>query len=133
MNSRIDIVVRSTEIDVNGHVNNAKYAEYLEWGREAWYDQAGLFYNVLRDLGVYTVVVNLQMNFMRECIQGDRLWITCKPSSIGRTSYVFDQEITNQNHVRCMESRVTCVTVSVKTRKSCEVPYELAHLFTKQA
>jgi acyl-CoA thioesterase FadM len=30
----LETVVRCTEIDVNGHVNNAKYVEYLEWGRE---------------------------------------------------------------------------------------------------
>ena len=29
-----EIVVRPTEVDVNGHVNNAKYVEYMEWGRE---------------------------------------------------------------------------------------------------
>ena len=30
----LETVVRCTEIDVNGHVNNAKFVEYLEWGRE---------------------------------------------------------------------------------------------------
>jgi acyl-CoA thioesterase FadM len=30
----VETVVRCTEIDVNGHVNNAKYVECLEWGRE---------------------------------------------------------------------------------------------------
>ena len=29
-----EIVVRPTEVDVNGHVNNAKYVEHMEWGRE---------------------------------------------------------------------------------------------------
>ena len=29
MKTSLDIVVRPTEIDVNGHVNNAKYLEYL--------------------------------------------------------------------------------------------------------
>ena len=28
----LEVVVRCTEIDVNGHVNNARYVEYLEWG-----------------------------------------------------------------------------------------------------
>ena len=27
-----EIVVRPTEVDVNGHVNNTKYVEYMEWG-----------------------------------------------------------------------------------------------------
>ena len=41
MDASIELIVRSTEIDVNGHVNNAKYLEYLEWGREEWYEKAG--------------------------------------------------------------------------------------------
>jgi acyl-CoA thioester hydrolase/thioesterase-3 len=32
MKTSLNIIVRPTEIDVNGHVNNAKYLEYLEWG-----------------------------------------------------------------------------------------------------
>jgi acyl-CoA thioesterase FadM len=31
METALTIIVRSTEIDINGHVNNAKYLEYLEW------------------------------------------------------------------------------------------------------
>ena len=42
METSLEIVVRPTEIDVNGHVNNAKYVEYLEWGREEWYERNGL-------------------------------------------------------------------------------------------
>jgi hypothetical protein len=41
MEAVLETVVRCTEIDVNGHVNNARYVEYLEWGREAWYEAHG--------------------------------------------------------------------------------------------
>jgi len=34
METAHETVVRPTEVDVNGHVNNAKYVEYMEWGRE---------------------------------------------------------------------------------------------------
>ncbi len=40
MEATIEIPVRSTEVDYLGHVNNAKYLEYMEWGREGWYSQA---------------------------------------------------------------------------------------------
>ena len=52
MKTSLDIVVRPTEIDVNGHVNNAKYLEYLEWGREEWYEAGNLQYDILKRLGV---------------------------------------------------------------------------------
>ncbi|MHB1683718.1 MAG: acyl-CoA thioesterase, partial [Bacilli bacterium] len=55
--SRVSLIVRSTAIDVNRHVNNAKYLEYIEWGREAFYEQAGLSYETLLQQGVITVSV----------------------------------------------------------------------------
>jgi thioesterase III len=30
METALEIVVRPTEVDVNGHVNNAEYVEYME-------------------------------------------------------------------------------------------------------
>jgi hypothetical protein len=34
METALEIVVRPTEVDVNGHVNDAKYVDCMEWGRE---------------------------------------------------------------------------------------------------
>jgi Thioesterase-like superfamily len=55
MGTALEIVVRPTEVDVNGHVNNAKYVEYMEWGREEWYERQGLPYARLFALGAVTV------------------------------------------------------------------------------
>lgn len=46
----LETVVRCTEIDVNGHLNNAKFVEYLEWGREEWYDRNGFAYDRLEEV-----------------------------------------------------------------------------------
>jgi thioesterase-3 len=127
--SILEIIVRSTEIDLNGHVNNAKYLEYLEWGREEWYEKAGLYYSVLSDLGVFTVVVNINVNYKKECRQGDRVMIFCRPISIKRSSYVLEQRIWNERNELCIEATVTCVTLNTTTRKSCEAPEELRKLF----
>ena len=53
----VETVVRCTEIDVNGHLNNAKFVEYLEWGREEWYESHGFGYDHLEELRVITVVL----------------------------------------------------------------------------
>src|SRR4029077_12914395 len=50
----VETVVRCTEIDVNGHLNNAKFVEYLEWGREEWYESHGFGYDHLEELRVIT-------------------------------------------------------------------------------
>ena len=69
METVLEIIVRPTEIDVNGHVNNAKFVEYLEWG--ARYGRAmGSPYDD-SSAGGGTVTVNVNLNYRRECLQGD--------------------------------------------------------------
>ncbi|NBD26618.1 acyl-CoA thioesterase [Paenibacillus glycinis] len=121
----LEIVVRSTEIDVNGHVNNAKYLEYLEWGREEWYERRGLSYETFLALGVQTVTVNININYRKECRQGDRLTIVTEAERAGRTSYVLKQEIFNQSGERCADALVTSVAMDERTRASRPIPEEL--------
>ena len=129
MEAAIDIVVRSTEIDVNGHVNNAKYLEYLEWSREAWYENAGLHYDVFLKMGIQTVTVNININYRKECRQGDSLTIRTSPGRAGRTSYVLKQEIVNGAGELCADALVTSVTMDAATRRSRELPERLRALF----
>lgn len=129
MEASIEILVRSTEIDVNGHVNNAKYLEYLEWGREEWYEKAELDYNTFLNMGIQTVTVNINVNYRKECIQNDRLTIITKPERVGRTSYVLKQEIINQRGELVCDALVTSVTMDSETRTSRQVPDVLAKLF----
>lgn len=133
MEASLEIIVRSTEIDVNGHVNNAKYLEYLEWGREEWYEQANLPYNTFLELGIQTVTVNITINYRKECIQNDRLTITTRPERLGRTSYTLKQEIYNQRNELVADALVTSVTMDSNTRTSRPVPEELARLFAHLA
>lgn len=125
----LEIVVRSTEIDVNGHVNNAKYLEYLEWGREEWYETSGLHYDVFTGMGIQTVTVNININYRKECKQGDLLTIKTRPEKMGRTSYILKQEIINQHGELCADALVTSVAMDIETRKGKEVPDELRRLF----
>jgi YbgC/YbaW family acyl-CoA thioester hydrolase len=131
MKSSLDIVVRSTEIDVNGHVNNAKYLEYLEWGREEWYESAGFHYDVFTQMGLHTVTVNININYRKECRQGDRLTIVTRPERVGRSSYVLKQEIFNERGELCADALVTSVTMDIRTRRSREVPESFRKLFTR--
>lgn len=129
MEATLEIVVRSTEIDVNGHVNNAKYLEYMEWGRETWYEQAGLTYDRFLEMGIQTVTVNININYRKECRQNDHLLIRTFSERVGRTSYALRQEIYNQDSELCADALVTCVTMDAETRTSREVPSDLRVLF----
>jgi thioesterase-3 len=124
----LEAVVRCTEIDVNGHVNNAKYVEYLEWGREEWYDRHGFTYDRLRELGAVTVVVNINLNFRQPCLQGDQLRIVTWPQRRGRSSFVLGQRIEREGAV-VADALVTLVTTDPATGCGRPLPEEFADLF----
>ncbi|WP_334314192.1 acyl-CoA thioesterase [Aneurinibacillus sp. Ricciae_BoGa-3] len=129
MEASLEIVVRSTEIDVNGHVNNAKYLEYLEWGREEWYEKANLDYQIFLSMGIQTVTVNINVNYRKECLQNDCLTIKTYPEKLGRTSFILKQEIYNQHNQLVADALVTSVTMDSRDRTSRPVPPELARFF----
>jgi YbgC/YbaW family acyl-CoA thioester hydrolase len=126
----LEAVVRCTEIDVNGHVNNAKYVEYLEWGREEWYDRHGFAYERLKGLGGVTVVVNINLSFQQPCQQGDCLRIITWPRRQGRTSFVLAQRIDRADGTVVADAVVTLVTVDPDTRRPRPLPEEFARLFS---
>ena len=107
----METVVRCTEIDVNGHLNNAKFVEYLEWGREEWYECHGFGYDRLEELGAITVVVNINLNYRQPCHQGDRLRIVTSPQQRGHTSFALAQRIERSDGTVVADGVVTLVTV----------------------
>jgi YbgC/YbaW family acyl-CoA thioester hydrolase len=125
----LETVVRCTEIDVNGHVNNARFVEYLEWGREEWYDRQGFTYDRLRELGALTVVVNINLNLRQPCHQGDHLRILTRPQRRGNTSFALTQRIEKADGVVAADAVVTLVTVDPATRQPRPLPEEFARLF----
>ncbi len=129
----LETVVRCTEIDVNGHVNNAKFVEYLEWGREEWYDRHSFPYDRLLGLGAITVVVNVNLNLRRACRQGDRLRIVTRPERRGRTSFAFAQRIELADGAVAADATVTLVTVDPETRQARPLPEKFGRLFPAPA
>ncbi len=120
--TEIEIMVRSTEIDINGHVNNAKYLEYLEWGREDWFEQRGLFYNVLKEAGIVTVVAHVSADYTEAAVQNDKLRIFTELKSIGNTSFVMKQWIKNQRDELVLKAEFIMVTIHPETHKKVRVP-----------
>lgn len=125
---KIDIIVRSTDLDILGHVNNVKYLEYLEWGRIEWYERNGLHHHS-GEGAIRTVVVQTLINYRKECVFGDRLVVVTTPERVGRSSFVLKQTIYNQNGDLCADAAVTSVTIDPATRKSVAVPEFLRSQF----
>ncbi|WP_067617295.1 acyl-CoA thioesterase [Alicyclobacillus acidiphilus] len=124
--TQMKTTVRSTEIDVNGHVNNAKYLEYYEWGREDWYEHRGLTYAALRDRGVVTVVARAEVDYRHPAKQNDVLTITTWLNEVGRTSFRMKQHIVNATGNLISEGQFVIVCVHPDTGRPVPVPSEIA-------
>ncbi|TCS95949.1 acyl-CoA thioesterase [Hazenella coriacea] len=129
MKTSITIEVRPTEIDVMGHVNNAKYLEYMEWSREDWYNRSELPFDTFTEMGVGTVTVNININYRKEATLGQKLTVSTEPIRKGRSSFVLKHEIYNEQSERVADAEVTSVTIDLHKRKSVPLPEQLAQQF----
>ncbi|QKG83531.1 acyl-CoA thioesterase [Kroppenstedtia pulmonis] len=129
MKTSIQIEVRPTEIDVMGHVNNAKYLEYMEWSREDWYNRVELPFDVFTDMNIGTVTVNININYRKEARLGDILTVETYPVKKGRTSYVLRHVIENEQGEQVADADVVSVTIDLESRKSVPLPDSLARQF----
>lgn len=127
----MELTVRPTDIDVKGHVNNARYVEYLQWGRWEWFDAKGLSNDRLKELGCVLVVVNLNLNYRKECGPGDRLTVRTWPEKIGEKSFTLRQEIRQEDGSIALDGLVTMVAISQSTRKSCPLPDDLRRALSR--
>ncbi|MCK5117886.1 MAG: acyl-CoA thioesterase [Candidatus Aegiribacteria sp.] len=129
----LEITVRSTHIDVMGHVNNAKYVEFLEWGRVDEVEREGvdLWDMVKRGLGF--AVVNLNLRYRKEAFAGDILVVKTSFREVRNNKIgIIDQLITKKdsNEIVC-EAEVTFLIFDMNKHKSITMPDELLRILPK--
>ena len=87
--------VRSYECDSFGHVNNAVYLNYLEYGRMAVLEKAGFTLAKLKALGVYIVVRRIEIDFKAPAREAETLVVRTRLEEHHKMKGVFYQEILN--------------------------------------
>ena len=130
--STIDLCVQDDEIDALGHVNNARFLEYFEHGRMDWYNRCDPALNNPAGQSLGTVIVNIDVNFRRECFSGEQLSIVTRADSRGRTSYVLRQEIYASDGECVSDAKVTSVLMDMNTRKRVPLSESLARHFDRE-
>lgn len=87
------IKVRGYHLDLYGHVNNARYLEFLEEARWAMFEERTDLARILAD-GPAMVVVSITINYRYPASIGDELAIATRMGRIGGRSAVIHQEVT---------------------------------------
>ncbi len=116
------IKVRGYHLDLYGHVNNARYLEFLEEGRWSWVEERGDLAGFMKG-GYGFSVVNININYRRPAFLGDELEILTSLKGLGNRSGVVRQVVRLAGTDTVVaEADVTFVVVSAETGRA--VPLE---------
>jgi len=124
------IKVRGYHEDRFGHVNNARYLEFLEEARWGQFEEHGLDTAFFKAHGVFPVVVRLSISYRRPASAGDVLNITTEVASAGRRRVVIAQQarFALSDEV-CVEAEVTAVFLDEKTGQPVPLSNEILHVW----
>jgi len=88
-----ELTVRSYECDMNRHVNNAVYLNYIEAARMDFLGKVNFDYNAFLDAGYGLFVANINISFRSPAFVNDKLTVETAPVQRKRLSGMFLQEI----------------------------------------
>jgi len=110
------IGVRGYHEDRFGHVNNARYLEFLEEARWAHLEAHGIDEAFFREYHVFPVVVRLTISYRRPASAGDVLIVSTQLEKRGSRRVVLAQEarFASSDEV-CVEAQVTAVFLDAST------------------
>jgi thioesterase-3 len=118
------IPVRGYHLDVYGHVNNARYLEFLEEARWAYFgEHADL--NWWQQRGKAFVVVNINIDYRAPANIGDVLDVGVEVVEIGQRSSVIRQVVSKQDGTVSAEARVTFVVLDIASGRATPIEGDL--------
>ena len=129
MISKTEIRVRGYHLDVYGHVNNARYLEFLE---EARWDlfEGHVDLEQWKGLGLAFFVANISINYRRPASLGDVLEIRTGLTRFGNKSATFSQRIVLKGTETLLaDAEITFVLADMNTGKAVPIEGELRALF----
>jgi acyl-CoA thioester hydrolase len=119
---RCSDTIRFADCDPQGHVNHAKFATYMETGR------AGIIRDPALPLlveGATSVMVRLEIDYLREMHYPGTVEIGSAVAEIGRSSYVFTHALYRGDGACTATGRVTMALIDRETRRARPLPPDL--------
>jgi thioesterase-3 len=121
----IELKVRGYHLDLFGHVNNARYLEFLEEGRWAAFEEA-VDLQQLAAKGYAFTVVNINISYRRPALMNHVLSIETAVAQLNRRSGVIHQVVKLKGtDTLIADADVTFVIVDAKTQKAAPLEGDL--------
>ncbi len=120
----LPVTVRSSHIDMFGHVNHTAYLHFMEWARFAWAEHVGTPIPTLieRDR-MGPALLKVAVRYRRECLLGDDLLVTVEPLMARRQLGRLRQTVIRQEDgVVACEAELTFAMLDLDTRTVRDMP-----------
>jgi thioesterase III len=115
MKSTVQIKVRNYHLDRFGHVNNARYLEFLEEGRWTYSEENNLI-TMYKEKGIGHVAVNININYRKSATEGDILSVETKVKERSDRSVTMGQKVfLKDSGTLIADATVTNVFLDAKT------------------
>lgn len=123
----VKIKVRGYHLDIYGHVNNARYLEFLEEARWSYFEQHNTL-EVFAERQLAFVLVNINISYRRPGFPDDVLEIHTHIQKVGNKSCVIEQEIFLENSDTLIaDATVTFALMDMNTNKAIEIRGDIRH------
>ncbi|MBZ0136462.1 MAG: acyl-CoA thioesterase [Planctomycetes bacterium] len=127
-----EVEVRSYELDVYNHVNNAVYINWLEHGRSRLLQDKGFDYlSIIRDWNVRLMTVRTEIDYHSPMRLGDKAVVSTRVDKIGNTSINIAHAITRAGEESpCAKARVVVVFTDADSGRPVPAPEDFVRLYT---
>ena len=123
-----EIMVRGYHLDMYGHVNNARYLEFLEEARWASFVESSAM-KTFEEKGWAFFIVNINITYKSPATFGDILMVTVESEKQGNTSLTLRQQITNKvTGILVVEAFVTFVVFDSNKGRPIRINEEIIEL-----
>ena len=124
--STTSLKVRGYHLDGYGHVNHARYLEFMEEGRWDYFDRHPALMSRLATGDIAFVAVNLNVDYREAAVTGDRLEVATRLSVLGGRSAKMHHEILRQRDgATVVRAELTFVLLDVASNKAMTIDGEL--------
>ncbi|MCG8996320.1 acyl-CoA thioesterase [Laribacter hongkongensis] len=128
---QIDIKVRGYHLDLYGHVNNARYLEFLEEARWAYFDDEADLVAYMHE-GFAFVVVNINISYRRPALMNEVLTLDTSMHEVGHRSAVIRQVVRHKESGAVVaEADVTFVLYRERDKRAIVIDGELRALLER--
>lgn len=112
-----ETVVQETQLDIFGHMNNARYLELFEQARWDLITQQGFGLKKIQETGQGPVILEAHLRFLKELKQRDKIKISVVCTEYNGKIGKIKQEMLNESNEVCAELIVVMAFFDLKLRK----------------